>query len=35
MQGDDASAGLINFCAMSLSSINPKVVFTAAVVLFN
>jgi hypothetical protein len=35
IQGDDASQSLINFCTFSFSSINPKVVFTAAVVLFN
>lgn len=35
MQGEDASQGLINFCVFSFDSINPKVVFTAAVVLFN
>lgn len=35
MQEEDASASLINFCKFSLSSINPKVVFHAAVVLFN
>ena len=31
----DASSSLISFCTYSLQSINPKVVFTAAVVLFN
>ena len=35
MQGDDASNSLINFCIFSFDSVNPKVVFTAAVVLFN
>lgn len=35
LQGDDASSALIDFCTYSFSSINPKVVFTAAIVLFN
>ena len=35
MQGQDTSASLINFCSYSFESVNPKVVFTAAVVLFN
>jgi hypothetical protein len=35
MQGDEASAGLINFCTNSFNSVNPKVVFHAAVLLFN
>ena len=35
IQGQDASTALIDFCAFSFDSINPKVVFTAAVVLFN
>jgi len=35
MQGEDASNALINFCTFSLDSVNPKVVFTAAVVIFN
>ena len=35
IQMKDASSTLINFCTYSLNSINPKVVFTAAVVLFN
>jgi hypothetical protein len=35
IQMNDPSSTLINFCTYSLNSINPKVVFTAAVVLFN
>jgi len=35
MQGEEASEGLIKFCTYSFLSINPKVVFTAAIVLFN
>lgn len=35
MHGDEASTTLINFCTYSFSSVNPKVVFTAAIVLFN
>lgn len=35
MQGEDASSALINFCIYSFDSVNPKVVFTAAIVLFN
>lgn len=35
MQGDDASTAIINFCTFSFDSINPKVVFTAAIVIFN
>ena len=35
MQGEDASNALLNFCNFSLDSVNPKVVFTAAVVIFN
>ena len=35
MQGEDASASLMNFCTFSFESVNPKVVFTAAVLLFN
>lgn len=35
MYGDDASSSIINFCTFSFDSINPKVVFTAAIVLFN
>lgn len=35
MQGEEASNALINFCTFSFDSINPKVVFTASIVLFN
>lgn len=35
MQGQDASRILIDFCTFSLDSVNPKVVFHAAVLLFN
>lgn len=35
IQGEDASNALLNFCTFSLDSVNPKVVFTAAVVIFN
>ena len=35
MQGEDASNALLNFCCFSMDSVNPKVVFTAAVVIFN
>ena len=35
LQGEDASNALLNFCNFSLDSVNPKVVFTAAVVIFN
>ena len=35
MQGDDASAALIKFCQYSIQSITPKVVFHAAILLFN
>jgi hypothetical protein len=35
VQGLDANTALIDFCVFSFDSINPKVVFTAAVVLFN
>jgi hypothetical protein len=35
MQGEEATTGLLNFCTFSFDSINPKVVFTAAVVFFN
>ena len=35
LSGEDASQSLISFCLLSFDSINPKVVFTAAVLLFN
>ena len=35
MQGEEAGTTLMNFCNFSFDSVNPKVVFTAAVVLFN
>lgn len=35
MQGEEVSSSLSNFCIYSFDSCNPKVVFTAAVVLFN
>jgi hypothetical protein len=35
MQGEDAANALLNFCNFSLDSVNPKVVFTAAVAIFN
>lgn len=35
MQGEETSNLLINFCSYSFESVNPKVVFTAAVLLFN
>lgn len=35
MQGEEASSSLINFCVFSFDACNPKVVFTAAVLLFN
>lgn len=35
MQGEEASNSLMNFCSYSFGSVNPKVVFTSAIVLFN
>ncbi len=35
MQGEEASATIVNFCNYSFGSVNPKVVFTAAILLFN
>lgn len=35
MQGEEVSNALLNFCTFSFDSANPKVVFTAAVVMFN
>ncbi len=35
MQGEEASNALLNFCTFSFDSVNPKVVFTAAVLMFN
>lgn len=35
MQEKDNTQSLINFCVFSFDSVNPRVVFTAAVVLFN
>ncbi len=35
MQREDASAAIVNFCNFSFSSVNPKVVFTAAILLIN
>lgn len=35
LQGEEASNGLMNFCTFSFDSVNPKVVFTSAVVMFN
>lgn len=35
MQGEEASNTLMNFCIFSMDSVNPKVVYTAALVLFN
>lgn len=35
MQNTDACTQLTNFCTLSFTSINPKVIFTAAILLFN
>ena len=35
MQGEQASSTILNFCTYSFGSINPKVVFTAAILMFN
>lgn len=35
MQGEEASATILNFCTYSFGSVNPKVVFTAAILMFN
>lgn len=35
LQGEEVSNSLLNFCTFSFDSVNPKVVFTSAVVMFN
>lgn len=35
MQGEEASNTILSFCSYSFGSINPKVVFTAAILMFN
>lgn len=35
MQGEDPRGQMFDFCNFSFDSVNPRIVFTAAVVLFN